>query len=195
MNVPWVITGLILLLFYIQQNTPDPSKYCIPFISSNLWGSIQRDLVHGSAMQLIWVVLALYELIALENAIGSFWMLILVVWLMILSNIIQHYSHNIVDPIIEQNTRNKTLKDISDTIKKIEPLPCDLGFLGITLALEVVAIYFATTGKLNRSWSEIQWLGLQVIPALLFANVTVHGQVSGFAAGVLTVILLDAVGW
>lgn len=186
-----VLPLLILYFFYLQQKIKEPRELCQ---KKGYWWGVYRDLVHSSGVQLLWTIWALYSVFQLERKIGPAWTLISIVAMLLLSNLIQHYSKGFLRPYLKESKRFQFLNNLTQKVAYIPSLPCDLGFLGVALALDILTIYFTTRGQLTKSWENILWMGLQLIPTMIFANVTLHGQISGFTAGVLTVFLLDYLG-
>jgi len=184
---------LALLLIYLQQNTPNPELLCQT--TDTFWPTAYRKLVHDSLPQLAWSLIILYQLVPLEMKIGPFWMAVAIVCLFLLTTAVQVASQKFMKPYIEDSRRFQILQQLSETVDiEIPELPCDLGFLGVSFGLIVLMIYLMTVGRLARSWDQILWLALQLIPTLLFTNVTLHGQISGFTAGVISVVVLDYFG-
>jgi len=186
-----ILPMLAVLFIYLKQFTPNIQGLCHDMDS--YWLSVYRDLIHGSFGHLCWTLYGLYDLVPLEQKLGPLWMLVAVIWMLLLTNLIQHHSQRFIKPYTDVNTRYKILQHLSQQLNlKYTQLPCDIGFTGINLGLDILALYLSTRGRLKRSWVDILWLALQITPTLIFNNVTLHSQVSGFTAGVITVTLLDA---
>lgn len=185
-----ILPLLAILLIYLQQTTPHPELLCQTI--DTFWPTAYRELVHASLPQLIWSLFILSRLVSLEIKIGSFWMAIAVIWIWLLTSAIHVATQKIMAPYIAESERFQILRQLSKSADiDLPELPCDLGFLGVSFGLMVLLIYLTTRGRLARSWDQILWLALQLIPTLMFTNVTLQGQISGFTAGVISVMVLD----
>jgi hypothetical protein len=200
----------MVTLIIIYLNIKQPEELCN---NQSFMETIKKYFLHFSPSHLLWTLYALYQLFELENKIGMIAMGILTIWLMWFTNKLQQETKTYIKPVVEFSEKHQFVdelhylreeyigtseisknieKNIDKTVDIIKPTsPCALGFTSIILALDIVSIYIQTRGGLVASWGDIQWMLIQFLPALFFTYTTLHSELSGLAAGVLTVVGLD----
>lgn len=186
---PWVmpiIIFLIVLVYFIGPRAKQ--RLCF---NNDFSGLLSRLLVHNSLWHMLFNIWGLIELYELEKLIGAWRLLGLIIVLVLLSTFIQRYTTYPVEEYRIEVEQIPILQKVqSFTSNQVEG-DCTSGFSGIVLALQIVLFYILAEGGIKTTWLQMRVLFIQMIPALLLANITLHGQVSGLLAGLLLILSID----